>query len=82
MEVKTTNFGQTKIIKNKPRLKEDVQKEYAELCGMAGDKQYRKLELEAQLQQINEKLFQLNQEFVRLEAIPENAPTVEETKTP
>ncbi len=84
-QTKITNFGQLKPIKGKARGKEEVQKEYAELCGMAGDKQYRVLELNAQLQQINEKLFSLNQEHIKLmqaEPHQEAAPTVEETKTP
>lgn len=91
VETKITNFGQLKPIKStKSRSKEDVQKEYAELCGIAGDKQYRKIELEAQLQQINEQLFKLNQEHYKLaqqepvtsQPAQESGPTVEETKTP
>ncbi len=45
-----------------PREAEVISKEYAELCAMAGDKQYRIDLLTAELRELNKKLFDLNQE--------------------
>ncbi len=92
MEAASTKFGQIQQVKaRESRTAGEIQKEYAELCGVAGDKQYRKMELEAQLDTINQKLFSLNKEFMSLsenkdkvETLQhqESAPAVEDTKTP
>ncbi len=69
--------------KAKSRTPEEIQGEYVKLCGLAGDKQYRIKAFEAELIQINERLYNLNQEFDKartLQAVKEqtqapNAPT-------
>lgn len=45
-----------------PREADVIAKEYSELCTMAGDKGYRMDVLKAEIQQLNQKLFELNQE--------------------
>lgn len=45
-----------------PRESTAISKEYADLCAMAGDKNYRIDVLKAELQQLNTRLFELNQE--------------------
>ncbi len=88
MEASTTKFGQIKSVKARSeRTMGEIQKEYAEVCGVAGDKQYRVMELKAQLDVLNQKLFDLNKEHMAIEAkakttTGEEAPEVEETKTP
>ena len=51
-----------------PRKLDDINKEYAELCCIAGDKQYRSEVLKIELLQINQRLQQLNQEAVAIQA--------------
>lgn len=92
MEASSTKFGQIQTLKARDsRTSGEIQKEYAELCGAAGDKQYRVMELKAQLDTINQRLFALNKEFMALKENKEkvetlqhqeDAPAVEDTKTP
>lgn len=92
MEAQTTNFGSIPITKSKNRTAQEIQSEYADLCSRAGDMQYRVQEHKAALDTINQRLFDLNKEFMalkenkeKIEAIKEEheaAPSVEDTKTP
>lgn len=50
------------------RKMEDIHKEYMEICGQAGDKQYRKEILTSELVQINTRLLQLNQEAAAVQS--------------
>lgn len=45
---------------------EEVQKEYAQLAQQSGDTQYRIEVLKGELSQINQRMFQLNQEASKL----------------
>jgi hypothetical protein len=47
------------------RKPDDIGREYNALCAEAGDKQYRKKVIETELEQINQRLYSLNQEFSR-----------------
>lgn len=49
------------------RSLDDIKKEYAQICGTAGDAQYIIEEVKAKLQAINQKLFELKQEYQKLE---------------
>jgi len=46
-----------------PRSAAEIQADYAHLCQVAGDKQYKKQVLEAELIDINQKLMTLNIEY-------------------
>lgn len=41
----------------------EIQTKYAELCGIAGDKQYRVQSMQAELDNINSRLYRLNGEY-------------------
>lgn len=60
------------------RKPEDIGKEYTALCGEAGDKQYRIKVLTMELEQVNQRLNFLNQEFHRAQAA--HKPTADEAK--
>ena len=80
-EIAKTTFKT--VVNNTKRTQKEIQNRYAELCGIAGDKQYKVMELKAQLDIINEELFSLNKEFnERWPKGVEDAPSVEDTKTP
>lgn len=75
MIAQTSAFGSTQ--NSKGRTQEEIQAEYADLCGKAGDIQYRIQEHKAGLDAINQRLFTLNKEFMELK---ENKDKVQEIR--
>ncbi len=67
---------------NPPRDKEVISKEYGEVCAMAGDKQYRIEILKNELVQLNNKLFELNQEAAAKTQLMAEAAAATAVKTP
>lgn len=85
MEAKTTVFNIPEIIPKAYKTKEEIQKKYAELCGVAGDKQYQVMKFKAQLDIINEQLFGLDKEYMSLskeDGTLEATQAPQETKAP
>lgn len=66
-----------KPVPKEPRAQDDIQKEYAHFCTQAGDKQYRVDVLKAEIKQINNHLFTLNQESVKRQELDKDAPKAE-----
>ncbi len=58
----------------KVRTKEELEKEYIELCKITGDWQYRIMELKAKLDQANQKILDINQEYLKLVPPPTPVP--------
>lgn len=52
-----------------PRPRNEIQTDYEGFCTMAGDRQYKCKVLEQELNNINSKLFSLNQEFAKLDKL-------------
>lgn len=65
------------------KSKEDLQGDYQRLAQRAGDIQYNEMKMKAELDLIYEEMFKLDKQFREMTQAPlEDAPTVEETKTP
>ncbi len=70
-------------LKAKTRKPDDVGMEYSRLCSTAGDKQYRIKTMQMELDCINERLAQLNDEFEKAQKVhgsgePVKSPVVEQ----
>jgi hypothetical protein len=63
---------------NPARPVAEIQAEYQQICAQAGERQYQKAIIEAQLQQMNQRLMELGQEH---NAAIANQPTKEQVET-
>lgn len=56
-------WKESKPSESQKRTKADIQKEYVDLCSLAGERQFQVTKLQAELYMINEQLFKLQEEF-------------------
>lgn len=73
--LKKLKFGPkpTPVETTAPRSKEELNKEYSELCCKAGEVQYQVVALNAQLQDINNRISSLAKEAIEADKVAEEA---------